>query len=76
MREISPLFVAAATLVARRICDLLAKDGEEPILSVSVGVANYPRGADTIGTLLHAADVALYAMKDKQPRSTQAARVS
>jgi diguanylate cyclase (GGDEF)-like protein len=66
----------AATLVARRICGLLAKDGEEPILSVSVGVANYPRDADTIGTLLHAADVALYAMKDKQPRSTQAARVT
>jgi diguanylate cyclase (GGDEF)-like protein/PAS domain S-box-containing protein len=68
--------MVAATLVARRICDLLAKDGEEPILSVSVGVANYPRHADTIGTLLHAADVALYAMKDKQPRSIQAARVT
>ena len=68
--------MAAATLVARRICDLLAKDGEEPILSVSVGVANYPRHADTIGTLLHAADVALYAMKDKQPRSIQVARVT
>jgi len=27
---------AAATLVARRICDLLAKDEEEPALSVSV----------------------------------------
>jgi diguanylate cyclase (GGDEF)-like protein/PAS domain S-box-containing protein len=58
--------VAAATLVARRICDLLAEDAEEPALSVSVGVASYPKDADTIGTLLYAADWALYAMKDKR----------
>jgi len=63
---------AAATLVARRICDLLAKDAEEPSLSVSVGVASYPKDADTIGTLLFAADRALYAMKDKQPRAARA----
>jgi len=62
----------AATLVARRICDLLAKDPEEPALSVSVGVASYPKDADTIGTLLFAADRALYAMKDKQPRAARA----
>ncbi len=60
---------AAATLVARRICDLLAKDAEEPILSVSVGVASCPREADSVGTLLYAADRALYAMKDKQRRA-------
>ena len=60
---------AAATLVARRICDLLAKDAEAPALSVSVGVASYPKDADTIGTLLYAADKALYAMKDRQPRA-------
>jgi diguanylate cyclase (GGDEF)-like protein/PAS domain S-box-containing protein len=64
--------VAAATLVARRICNLLAKDTEEPALSVSVGVASYPRDADTIGTLLFAADRALYAMKDKQPKAARA----
>ena len=63
---------AAATLVARRICDLLAKDAEEPALSVSVGVASYPKDADTIGTLLFAADRALYAMKGKQPRIIRA----
>jgi diguanylate cyclase (GGDEF)-like protein/PAS domain S-box-containing protein len=68
--------MAAATLVARRICDLLAKDAEEPALSVSVGVASYPKDADTIGTLLYAADVALYAMKDKQPRAILAAHVA
>src|ERR1700687_4186175 len=64
--------VAAATLVARRICGLLVKDTEEPALSVSVGVASYPKDADTVGTLLFAADCALYAMKDKQPRIARA----
>ncbi len=59
--------MAAATLVARRICDLLAKDTEEPILSVSFGIASYPGDADTIGTLLYAADAALYAMKARRP---------
>ena len=60
--------VAVARLVARRVCDLLAKDVEEPALSVSVGVASYPKDADSIGTLLYAADMALYAMKEKQPK--------
>ena len=59
----------AAALVGQRICDLLAKDIEEPPLSVSVGVAGYPNDADTIGTLLYAADRALYAMKAKRPGS-------
>jgi len=63
---------AAAKLVARRICDLLAKDAEEPALSVSVGVASCPNDAETIETLLYAADRALYAMKDKQPRAARA----
>jgi len=67
---------AAATLVARRICDLLAKDEEKPALSVSVGVASYPKDADTIGTLLFAADMALYAMKDKQSRAARAGQGS
>jgi two-component system, cell cycle response regulator len=43
---------SAATLVARRIRDVLARDVEQPVLSVSVGVASYPKDADTIGTLL------------------------
>jgi diguanylate cyclase (GGDEF)-like protein/PAS domain S-box-containing protein len=68
--------VAAATLVARRICELLAKDAEEPALSVSVGVASYPKDADTIGTLLYAADKALYAMKDERSRAARAGQVS
>jgi diguanylate cyclase (GGDEF)-like protein len=52
----------AARLAARRICDLLAKDTEDPALSVSVGVACYPRDADSIAALLYTADKALYAM--------------
>jgi diguanylate cyclase (GGDEF)-like protein/PAS domain S-box-containing protein len=63
--------VAAATLVGLRICDLLAKNAEEPRLSVSVGVASYPKDADTIGTLLYAADRALYAMKDERSRAAR-----
>jgi GGDEF domain-containing protein len=60
-------------LVGQRICDLLAKDTEEPPLSVSVGVAGFPQDADTIGTLLYAADRALYAMKAKRPGSRPSA---
>jgi diguanylate cyclase (GGDEF)-like protein/PAS domain S-box-containing protein len=63
--------IAAATLVAHRICDLAAKDAEEPRLSVSVGVVSYTKDADTIGTMVRAADQALYAMK-----LAKAARVS
>jgi diguanylate cyclase (GGDEF)-like protein/PAS domain S-box-containing protein len=59
---------AAAGLVAERICEVLAKDTEEPSLSVSVGIASFPKDADSVGTLLYAADRALYAMKEKQPR--------
>jgi diguanylate cyclase (GGDEF)-like protein/PAS domain S-box-containing protein len=56
---------AAATLVAQRVCELLAKDAEEPALSVSVGVASYPKDAEAIGSLIYAADKALYAMKER-----------
>jgi diguanylate cyclase (GGDEF)-like protein/PAS domain S-box-containing protein len=68
--------VTAASLVATRICELLAKDAEEPPLAVSVGVASYPKDADTIGTMLTAADRALYAMKEKHPRAVRAGRIS
>ena len=59
----------AAALVARRICDLLARDSEAPTLSVSVGVASYPKDADTVGTLLYAADRALYDTKTRSHES-------
>lgn len=65
---------AAATLVASRICELLGKDTEEPALSVSVGLASFPKDAGTIGTLLYAADKSLYEMKAAQPRTARAGR--
>jgi diguanylate cyclase (GGDEF)-like protein/PAS domain S-box-containing protein len=64
--------MAAATLVAQRICDLLAKEAEQPALSVSLGIASHPKDAGTIGTLLYVADRALYAMKDKRPKASSA----
>jgi GGDEF domain-containing protein len=52
-------------LVARRICDRFANDGAEPKLSVSIGIAIYPKDGKTIDALLGAADAALYLMKAK-----------
>lgn len=53
----------AASLVARRVCDSLANDAKEPRISVSAGVAVFPRDGKSVETLLRAADVALYKMK-------------
>jgi diguanylate cyclase (GGDEF)-like protein/PAS domain S-box-containing protein len=58
-----------AMLVARRICELFADDGEEPRLTVSFGIASYPKDAETIGPLLYAADKALYSMKSQRRES-------
>src|SRR5216684_572816 len=55
--------VEAANHVAQRICESIANDGMGPVLSVSIGVAVYPRDGEKIETLLRAADVALYSMK-------------
>src|SRR3984957_18528386 len=52
-----------ANLVALRIRDTLANDGGEPRLSVSIGVATYPKDGEKVDSLLGAADAALYAMK-------------
>jgi len=51
--------------VGRRAVEHLAADGEKPAVSVSVGLAVYPRDGDTIETLLGAADRALYDAKAK-----------
>jgi diguanylate cyclase (GGDEF)-like protein len=53
----------AANLVAQRICESIANDGNGPKLSVSVGVAVYPENGETIERLLSQADSALYSMK-------------
>jgi diguanylate cyclase (GGDEF)-like protein/PAS domain S-box-containing protein len=66
----------AAAFVARRICELLDAETEQPPISVSVGIASYPADADGIGTLLQNADKALYAMKSQNLRALRAAAAS
>ena len=58
----------AAGLVARRICDSFANDGRTPKLSVSIGIAVYPKDGAKLDSLLGAADAALYSMKAMTPR--------
>ncbi len=53
-----------ASVVKRRICEHLVRDHEQPSLSISMGVAVYPRDGDTMEQLLLAADHELYQMKD------------
>jgi diguanylate cyclase (GGDEF)-like protein len=52
-----------AVQVAARICDQLATDGQRPPITVSVGLAVYPKNGTSIEKLLGAADRALYRMK-------------
>ena len=54
---------AVAVQVTHRIRKRLLEDGLEPRISVSAGVAVYPRDGLTIEKLLNSADGALYAMK-------------
>jgi diguanylate cyclase (GGDEF)-like protein/PAS domain S-box-containing protein len=54
---------AAADLVARRVYDRFANDGRSPKLSVSIGIAIYPKDGNKLDSLLGAADAALYSMK-------------
>ena len=63
---------ADAEVVGERISELLRKDVEEPALSVTVGVAAYPRDAESVGPLLYAADVALYARKGRRVKFVSA----
>ena len=62
-----------ANIVARRIADNYANDGAEPKLSVSIGVAIYPKDGNEIESLLGAADAALYSMKAKRNSAEPAA---
>ena len=54
-----------AQQAAMRICEQLANDGQEPAISVSVGVAVYPTDGTTIEKLLSSADRDLYRMKGR-----------
>jgi two-component system cell cycle response regulator len=53
----------AAASVSRRICERLAKDGEFPHVTVSVGAAVFPRDGESLEGLFDTADRALYGMK-------------
>src|SRR6058998_2798460 len=66
---------AAAWHVARRVAERVARDGEQPPLSVSVGVAVHPRDGTTLEALLNAADRSLYDSKARRrSRTKQPAR--
>ena len=54
-----------AEQVAARICEELKCDGQEPAITVSVGLAVFPADGASIEKLLSAADRGLYHMKGK-----------
>lgn len=60
--------VAAAEQVAERIRNYLSDDDEVPKLSISVGVATFPKCGNTVQQLLEFADRALYAMKEQSKK--------
>src|SRR5229473_3586594 len=55
--------LGAARRVADRISERLRTDGDEPPISVSIGIAVYPQDGTTIDELLGTADSALYREK-------------
>ncbi|HKV61646.1 MAG TPA: MASE1 domain-containing protein [Candidatus Acidoferrum sp.] len=60
--------------VAQRIVQRLTEDVEVPRLSVSIGIAEYPRDGQSIENILSAADQALYNEKHRlkdRPKVTQ-----
>lgn len=67
---------AEATHVATRICEQLQNDGQEPAITVSVGLAVYPQDGGNIDKLLGAADSALYRMKGKGQKTFRLGQVA
>ena len=55
--------------VLRRISDRLAADADKPEISVSGGLALFPRDGDSPTLLLRAADTALYVSKAAYTRT-------
>jgi diguanylate cyclase (GGDEF)-like protein len=55
----------AAQQVADRIRDRLEVDEEIPRLSLSIGIATFPKRGNTVQQLLESADRALYTMKEQ-----------
>ncbi len=66
----------AAAIVSRRICERLAKDGEVPKVTVSVGAAVFPQDGETIDGLFNVADRALYVMKGHSDSIHSLARIA
>jgi diguanylate cyclase (GGDEF)-like protein len=62
----------AAWHVARRVAERVARDGEQPAITVSVGVAVHPRDGASIEALLSAADQALYKSKARRQAKSRA----
>jgi len=56
-----------ARKVAQRIAERLAADGEQPPVTVSVGLAESPRDGTTVNDLLAKADREQYAVKGRAP---------
>ena len=56
--------LSAAQQVVERIRQCLEDDEEVPLLSMSIGVATFPKSGVTVQQLLEHADRALYAMKE------------
>jgi len=58
-----------ASLVAQKIIDALAVefiiDGKEIFISASIGISVFPSDGDSVGSLINAADVAMYQVKNK-----------
>jgi len=50
----------------------VSRDGEQPVISVSVGVAVHPRDGASLEGLLNAADRSLYDAKSRQRHRAQA----
>jgi diguanylate cyclase (GGDEF)-like protein/PAS domain S-box-containing protein len=69
-----------ARILAERIHERVANDGEQPPLSVSVGTAVYPDDGDMLEKLLKTAESALYIMKgritENEARPKRAARAN
>lgn len=61
--------LAPAQRVAARVASLLADDGELPELSVTSGVAVYPRDGATLDALIEAADRMMYEGKRDRRRA-------
>jgi diguanylate cyclase (GGDEF)-like protein len=57
--------VEGAQEVAVRVRDRVSRDVEAPPISISVGIAVYPKDGQSIEALLSAADQALYKMKGR-----------